>query len=89
MKKIISCDVHDHFEIACMRQSEVSLKLHNGQIITGRAKDLVTENKVEYVCLEITDQEQHERINLIDINTLTIKGSDSPIMISKNGCSLR
>ena len=89
MKKIISCDVHDHFEIACMRQSEVSLKLHNGQIITGRAKDLVTENKAEYVCLEITGQEQHERINLIDINALTIKGSDNPILISENGCGLR
>jgi len=82
MKKIINCNVHDHFEIACMRQSYVSLKLHNGQLISGRAKDLITENKSEYFYLDSANPEQEKRINLIDINTLTIEGSKTPIIIS-------
>ena len=82
MKKIISCDVHDHFEIACMRRSEVSVTLHNAKTINGYAKDLITKNKMEYFCITITDQDQDEIINLIDINTLRVKGIDATVKVS-------
>lgn len=80
MTKIISCAAHDHIEIACMRGSEVILTLHDGQIIYGQAKDTVTESKIEYIVLKVKHQD--ERINLLDINTLKIKSSETLINIS-------
>jgi len=83
MRKIINCNVHDHFEIACMRQSVIQLTLHDGREIIGRAKDLVTKNKSEFIFLEIDNQDDNERINLTDIHTLTIEGNNNPMIISQ------
>ena len=81
MTKIISCNVHDHFEIACMRRSKITLSLHNGQIIKGQAVDLITKNKNEFIYLT-TQENEEKHINLLNINTLQIEESDDLIHIS-------
>ena len=81
MTKIIRCSVHDHFEIACMHRSKITLSLHNGDVIKGQAIDLITENKNEFICLKSNDNEK-ERINLLEINTLQVDGSKSLIHVS-------
>ena len=81
MTKIISCNVHDHFEIACMHRSKITLSLHDGQIIKGQAVDLITKNKNQFIYLT-TQENENEHINLLDINTLKIEGSDNLIHIS-------
>lgn len=79
MKKIISCNMHDYFEIACMRQSQITLTLHDSTIAKGQAIDLITENKSEYVCLK-NKTHDNKRINLLDIDTLEV--DDKVIHIS-------
>ncbi len=81
MTKIISCHIHDHFEIACMRRSEITLRLHNSNVIKGQAFDLETKNKNEFICLTSTDNKK-ERINLLEINTLQIGNSKELIQVS-------
>ena len=88
--KIISCAIHDHFEIACMRASKITLELHNGQRLDGIAKDLETKNKNELLHLQITTEQQAEtiKINLLDIKTLNIAGNDTTIAVSSSSCSV-
>ena len=81
MTKIISCNIHDHFEIACMRRSQITLSLHNGHTVTGNAVDLITKNKSEFISLDLEDK-RNERINLLEINTLQISGSEELIKVS-------
>ena len=81
MTKIISCNIHDHFEIACMHRSEISLVLHDGTTVKGQAVDLTTKNKNEFICLK-TEGNQKERINLLEINTLQIGDSKELIHVS-------
>ena len=86
MKKIISCNIHDHFEIACMRRSLITLTLHNGSMIEGQAIDLVTKNKNEFICLKTPNQEAEtkeiKQINLLEINTLKVHPSEEVIQVS-------
>ncbi|AWB65832.1 hypothetical protein C2869_04975 [Saccharobesus litoralis] len=68
MTKLISCDLHDHFEIVCMRRSQVQVTLADGNKQTGQALDIVLENGKEWLKLQ-TDSELLS-INLLDINCL-------------------
>ena len=81
MNKIISCNIHDYFEIACMRKATITLMLHDGVTIRGQAVDLITENKSEFICLA-SDKNENKRINLLDINTLEIDGDRPVIQVS-------
>lgn len=68
-----------------MRQSTITLTLHDGNIIKGQAVDLITENKNEFICLtsnSSNDKQENKRINLLDINTLEIDGEKSVITVS-------
>ena len=81
MKKIISCNIHDHFEIACMRRSKIALTLHNGSVVEGQAIDLVTKDKNEFIYLKVQDQEV-EQINLLEIKTLRVHPAEEIIQVS-------
>ncbi len=41
-QKILSCDLHDYLEIACMFQYQVGITLKSGEVITGQAADVKT-----------------------------------------------
>jgi len=81
MTKIIKCNVHDYFEIACMHRSQITLTLDNGKTVQGHAIDLVTKNKNEFIHL-LTAEKIEKHINLLEIDTLKIKGSEELIYIS-------
>jgi len=70
MKNPIACDLHDYFEIVCMRQSNIQLTLRNGQKIEGHALDIVTIDKVEFIKL-VTLERQTIEIALTDIQILS------------------
>jgi len=84
--KIISCAIHDHFEIACMRASKINLVLHDGQCFNGVAKDLETKNKLEFLHLETN--KEIVKIDLLTIKTLQFNGDDTIITVSSDACSL-
>ena len=65
---MIQCDCHDHFEIACMHQSHVRVRLNNGQYEHGVADDIVTLNKEEF--LIVKQGEEQRRLKLTEIERL-------------------
>jgi len=81
MPKIINCNVHDHFEIACMHRSKITLCLHTGEIIQGRAVDLITTNKNEFIKINL-ENKTDKSINLLEINTLKVDNSEELIKVS-------
>lgn len=57
--EIISCELHDFVEVACMYGYQVRLTLKNNQVIEGKAIDIVTSpEKQEYLVIE-GDTRQH------------------------------
>lgn len=79
MSNIISCDVHDHFEIACMRRSLVEIELPNEKKVTGQALDIINSDGKEYLSLDIDDNK--DQFNLKDISTLTFLDSGDVVKI--------
>lgn len=69
---IISCERHDYIEIACLYGYQVRLKLTDGQSIEGKAVDIVTKDKREYLLIR-HDKEQHsiDLTQLVKLQVLT------------------
>ena len=84
--RIISCDIHDYFEIACMRHSQVLITTHDGQEHLGIAKDLETKNKHEFLHLKVEGCESVLKIDLLNIKTLQVEGDNEPITVSSAAC---
>ena len=84
MNKIISCDIHDHFEIACMRRAKVTITMHNDVLHSGTALDLETKNKREY--LHLKTEKSVLKIDLLDIKTLQFSGDGTLIPVSSGSC---
>ncbi len=80
MADVIKCDIYDHFEIACMRRSEVSLELHSGETINGVAHNLLTKDSKEFLIVK-RDEGEHE-INLKDIDILEFVKSGERVRVS-------
>ncbi|WP_425541361.1 Rho-binding antiterminator, partial [Stenotrophomonas indicatrix] len=49
----ISCDLHDHLEIACLRRLRLQVELTDGTLVEGRAlTTMSTSAKEEFLRLE-------------------------------------
>ncbi|MDX8128834.1 Rho-binding antiterminator [Methylomonas sp. EFPC1] len=48
----IACDLHDYIEIACLYGYRVRLTLKDQRIVEGRALNVVTEERHEFLLLE-------------------------------------
>ena len=70
MKKPIACDLHDHFEIVCMRHSNIQLVLLDSQVVEGQALDIATIDKAEFIKL-VTHENEIIEIALTNIQTLS------------------
>ena len=80
MAKLIKCDLHDYFEIACMRRSNISLELHSGQAIDGLASTLTTTQSKEFLLLKTDDGER--QVDLMEIDVLVFSDSGERFSIS-------
>jgi Rho-binding antiterminator len=65
----ISCDLHDYIEIACLYGYQVKLTLKDQQSIEGKAVDIITADKREYLLL---DNDQHQRIELTELAKMQV-----------------
>ncbi|WP_372769145.1 Rho-binding antiterminator [Pseudoalteromonas sp.] len=70
MTKRISCDLHDYFEIVCMRQSNIRITIKDNITYQGKAVDLKTHRGVEWLEVQLTDGEI-KRINIAEVITLS------------------
>ncbi len=48
----INCDDYDNLELACQHHLILTLKLRGGEIVEGKASDLLLRKKVEYLIVE-------------------------------------
>ena len=62
---MIRCDQHDYLEIACLYGYQLHLTLRNGEIIEGRARDIATVERREYLIVE-----QHAQLLEVEVDTL-------------------
>ncbi len=68
----ISCELHDYIEVACMYRYLVKLILKDGQIIEGKAIDIVTSaEKREYLVIKNEQEQQVELTQLVSLHVLT------------------
>ncbi|SJM92666.1 Modulator of Rho-dependent transcription termination [Crenothrix polyspora] len=65
----ISCDLHDYIEIACLYGYQVKLTLKNQQSIEGKAVDIITADKREYLLI---DNGEHQRIELTELAKMQV-----------------
>ena len=73
MTKILQCDLHDYFEIACMFHYKLKLLLNNGDIKNGKANNLITKNKREFIFLEALEtRSSSHMIALNEISKMTV-----------------
>lgn len=75
MTQLINCDLHDYFEIVCMRQSNIKIMLHNDITYRGKAINLRTNQGVEYIEVALSCGEI-KRFNLAEISTLCAIGNN-------------
>ncbi|MGG7055140.1 Rho-binding antiterminator [Nitrosomonas sp. ANs5] len=70
---LISCELHDYIEVVCMYGYQVKLFLKDQSVVTGKAKDIVTNaEKQEFLLLETeTGARQIELILLDKMQVLT------------------
>lgn len=57
--EIISCELHDFVEVACMYGYQVRLTLKNNQVIEGKAIDIITSSEKQECLVIEGDTRQH------------------------------
>jgi len=67
---IISCELHDFVEVACMYGYQVRLTLKNNQIVEGKAVDIVTSSE-KRECLVI-DNDTRQHIDLTELAKMQV-----------------
>ena len=77
MTKLISCDIHDHFEIVCMRKSLITVTTKSGETISGQASNIcINADKQEQ--LLVTQNDTITTVDLTDIAKLEAHGNLVP-----------
>ena len=71
-QQTISCDLHDYFEIACLYGYRVRLILKDGEIVEGKACDLISVEKREYLVLDNEQAQQVDLTRIAKMQVLTI-----------------
>ncbi|MDT8364583.1 MAG: Rho-binding antiterminator [Nitrosomonas sp.] len=71
--ELISCELHDYIEVACMYRYLVRLTLKDMSIMEGKARDITTsQDKKEFLLLETgTDSQQIELTTLRKMEVLS------------------
>lgn len=56
---LISCDLHDYIEVACLHHYRVELVLKGGEVLEGKALDVLTSpEKREFLVIDNDGQKQ-------------------------------
>ncbi|MCB1976685.1 MAG: Rho-binding antiterminator [Nitrosomonas sp.] len=62
-KDVISCELHDFVEVACMYKYQLKLTLKNGEVIEGKAIDILSINQQER--LVVDDSGEKKQVDLM------------------------
>ncbi len=67
----ISCELHDYIEIACLYGYQVKLTLKNKQSIEGKAVNIITVNKKEYLLIDNGKEQRMDLTHIAKMQVLT------------------
>lgn len=67
----IACDLHDYLEVACLYGYRLKLTLKDSQVIEGKAIDIVTIEKREFLVIDKGEKQQIELNRLKKLTVLT------------------
>ena len=77
-ENIISCDLHDYIEIACLFEIEVKLVTRQGDIYIGTLiTTRINDEKEEYVIISQTVHQAEVNLLLTQLNTMTAMTKNS------------
>lgn len=77
----INCDDYDNLELACQHQLVLTLKLRGGEIVEGKASDLISRKRIEYLIVESDGIQRELRLDYIasfshpEIGTVVVSAS--------------
>lgn len=78
---IISCELHDFVEVACMYGYQLKLILKNNQVIEGKAIDIVNSpEKHECLVIESASRQKIELTQLARMQVLTPNAKFSEVI---------
>jgi len=69
-KDVISCELHDFVEVACMYGYQLKLTLKNGEVVEGKAVDILSIDQQEL--LDIDDNGEKKQIDLMTLAKMEI-----------------
>lgn len=61
----INCDDYDNLELACQHHLVLALKLKDGEVLKGKANDLLSRKNVEYLVVESEGETRELRLDRI------------------------
>ncbi|MEH2919700.1 Rho-binding antiterminator [Samsonia erythrinae] len=61
----INCDDYDSLEATCQQNLTLTLELRNGEVVTGKASDMVSRKHVEYLIIEESGAARELRLDHI------------------------
>lgn len=80
-QNVISCELHDFVEVACMYGYQVRLVLKNGQEAEGRAVDITQSNdKREFLVIDNGSKQQFDLMALSKMHVLTPNAKFSEVV---------
>jgi len=79
-KEVISCELHDFVEVACMYGYQLRLILKDGETVEGRAVDIVSENQQELLVIDNDARQQIDLMTLAKMQVLTPNAKFSEVV---------
>ncbi|SLM64122.1 MULTISPECIES: Rho-binding antiterminator [Dickeya] len=61
----INCDDYDNLEATCQQQLTLTVELRDGEVVVGKASDILSRKNVEYLILESSGQQRELRLDHI------------------------
>jgi len=79
MTNIISCELHDHIELACIRRTPYTINLTTGNQLTVIAIDTQVIDHVEYLLFQNCDDPacEEQSLRLTHISSLSPVNNDT------------
>jgi Rho-binding antiterminator len=71
-KDVISCELHDFVEVVCMYGYQLRLILKNGEVIEGKAVDILSIDQQELLVVVVDENGEKKQIDLIALAKMQV-----------------
>ncbi|OSM98095.1 MULTISPECIES: Rho-binding antiterminator [Lonsdalea] len=61
----INCDDYDNLEATCQQRLTLTVELRNGEVVAGKASDIISRKHVEYLLLDDAGHVREVRLDHI------------------------